>query len=300
MSPFREKFTSYQEILPRAIIVADKWVFYAIGVGDLRIEVPHGKSSTPVILRETLHAPDMAMTIVSISRITKLGNSVTFEKDTCTIKNKQGKTIGAIKASTSGLYKVEHGVTASAAVTTERVTLSALHRRLGHVSVDTLRTLVRHNSIEGVSLIDEGTSFTCDSCDYAKLTRKAIKPERQAPPSTTFGEEIHSDVWGPSPVNSIGGNCYYITFTDDYSRYTWTRTLKAKSEALEAYKTFATWARTQHGAKIRRFRSDRGGEYTSNALEAFLREQGIEQRLTTHDTPQHNGVAESLNRRLLE
>jgi hypothetical protein len=117
MSPFREKFTTYREIVPCVIIAADKWVFYAIGVGDLKIEVPHGESSTSVILREVLHAPDMAMTIVSISRITKLGNSVTFEKESCTIKNAKGKVVGTIKANANGLYRVEHPVTASAAVT---------------------------------------------------------------------------------------------------------------------------------------------------------------------------------------
>jgi transposase InsO family protein len=193
-----------------------------------------------------------------------------------------------------------HSVTASAAVTLERVTLSVLHRRLGHVSVDTVHSLIRHDSIEGIDLIDEGSSFTCVSCDYAKTTRKVIRPVREAPQSTAFGEEIHSDVWGPSPLNSIGGRRYYITFTDDYTRYTWIKTLKAKSEASAAYKDFVAWARTQHGAVIRRFRSDRGGEYMSKDLMGFLREQGTEQRLTTHDTPQHNGIAESLNRRLME
>jgi hypothetical protein len=111
---------------------------------------------------------------------------------------------------------------------------------------------------------------------------------------------VHSDVWGPSPTKSIGGKQYYITFTDDYSRYTLANTLKAKSDAADAYKTFFAWAHTQHGATIRRFRSDRGGEYTSNALKAFHQQHGTEQRLTTHDTPQHNGIAESLNRRLME
>ena len=47
-------------------------------------------------------------------------------------------------------------------------------------------------------------------------------------------------------------------------------------------------------------RSDRGGEYTGQDFTKFLQQEGTERRLTTHDTPQHNGVAESLNRRLLE
>jgi len=98
----------------------------------------------------------------------------------------------------------------------------------------------------------------------------------------------------------LGGRKYYITFTDDHTRFTRLELLRTKDEALQAYKTFANWARTQHGAQIKRLRSDRGGEYTGNNFTAFLQSQGTERRLTTHDTPQHNGVAESLNRRLLE
>jgi hypothetical protein len=117
MSPFQEKFTTYREIPPHVIIAANKWIFHTVGIGDLRIEVPHGKFSTPIILQEVLHTPDMAMTIVSISCITKLGNSVTFEKDLCTIKNTQGKTVGTICTNASRLYKVEHPVTVLATVT---------------------------------------------------------------------------------------------------------------------------------------------------------------------------------------
>ncbi|KAI0043512.1 hypothetical protein FA95DRAFT_1498499, partial [Auriscalpium vulgare] len=44
MSPFRHRFTTYRAIDPRPITAADKRVFYAIGVGDLSIDVPNGQS----------------------------------------------------------------------------------------------------------------------------------------------------------------------------------------------------------------------------------------------------------------
>jgi len=60
------------------------------------------------------------------------------------------------------------------------------------------------------------------------------------------------------------------------------------------------WAHTQHGMQIKRLRSDCGGEYTGGEFTKFLKEQGTKCQLTTHDTPQHNGVAESLNCHLVE
>src|SRR6266404_9874945 len=67
-----------------------------------------------------------------------------------------------------------------------------------------------------------------------------------------------------------------------------------------AYKSYVAWAQTQRGVPIQRLRLDRGGEYLSFKFTKFLQEQGMEHRLTTANTPEHNGVAEALNHRLLE
>ena len=300
MSPFIHRFSNYHSTPPRPIIAANKRTFYAIGTGDLRIDVPNGNSTTPVILRDTLHAPDMGLTIVSIGRITSTGNTVTFKDKTCEIKNKSGKTIGNIPSNTNGLYKVEHAHSTFSAIAVEKVDMHTLHRRLGHIPSDAIRSLIRNHAIDGIELIDDGSQIICDSCEYAKLTRKSIRSERVAPPAKHFGAEIHTDLWGPSPISSLGGRRYYITFTDDHTRYTYVDVLHTKDQALEAYKAFSSWARTQHNAKIKLLRSDRGGEYTGHEFTKFLQQEGTERRLTTHDTPQHNGVAESLNRRLLE
>jgi len=98
----------------------------------------------------------------------------------------------------------------------------------------------------------------------------------------------------------LGGHWYYVTFTDDHTHYTRLEVLCTKDEAFQAYKSFAAWAQTQHGVYIKRLRSDRGGEFTSNQFTAYLQQQGTEHCLTTADMPQHNGVAEALNRRLME
>ena len=298
MSPFQHRFTNLRSIPPRPIIAANNRVFYANGLGDLKIDVPNGSSSTAITLKDTLYAPDMTLTVISISKIAGAGYAVSFEGQECKIKNKKGKTIGRIPASTNGLYRVDHPVTAAAAQ--EQVDILTVHQRLGHISADAIRLLVRTNAVTGLQPIDFSPPFSCDSCEHAKTTRKIIRKHTATPRAKAFGDEVHTDVWGPAPVSTIGGRKYYITFTDDHTRYTQLELLRTKDEAFQAYKTFVAWAETQHGVRIKRLRSDRGGEYTGSDFSKFLNSQGTERRLTTHDTPQHNGVAESLNRRLLE
>ncbi len=136
MSPFSHRFTNLRSIAPRPITAANNRVFYAIGTGDLKIDVPNGASATSITLKDALYAPDMGQTIISISRIASAGHSVLFEGKSCRIKNKDGKIVGDIPMSPNGLYKVEHSLTAAAAA--ESVDILTIHRRLGHISVDVI------------------------------------------------------------------------------------------------------------------------------------------------------------------
>jgi hypothetical protein len=54
------------------------------------------------------------------------------------------------------------------------------------------------------------------------------------------------------------------------------------------------------GQKVKTLRSDNGGEYTSNEFEAYLREEGIKHEVTVPHTPEQNGVAERMNRTIVE
>ena len=269
-----------------------------IGLGDLKIEVPNGMFPTSIILKDVFHAPNMGLTIVSINRITKAGYTVEFKDEFCVIRDKAGDRVGSIPANQNGLYKVESIYAATPPE--ERADLAMLHRRLAHISPDSIQKLISSGAIEGIKLIDDESPLICDACEQAKATHKPIRKEREALLVKSFGAEIHSDLWGPSPIPSLGGRKYYATFTNNHSCYTQLAPLKTKDETLDAYKSFASWASTQHSAKIKRLRSDRGGKYMGRAFTDFLRQQGTKRRLTTHDTPQHNGVMESLNRRLME
>ena len=73
-----------------------------------------------------------------------------------------------------------------------------------------------------------------------------------------------------------------------------------KSGTFEAYQGFEAWLDRQLAAKVKLLHSDRGGEYQGCEFVLYLERQGTVQRFTAHDTPQHNGIAERLNRTILE
>jgi hypothetical protein len=77
--------------------------------------------------------------------------------------------------------------------------------------------------------------------------------------------------------------------------------LCVKLGALDAYKSFKQWAITQgHCTTIKVLHSDRGGEFLSKAFDKYLTTAGTACKLTMHNTPEWNGVAEWLNCTLLE
>jgi len=76
--------------------------------------------------------------------------------------------------------------------------------------------------------------------------------------------------------------------------------LTTKDEAFKSYQIYEAWLSTQHNARIKCLRSDRGGEYLSDEFSAHLKKAGTVRKLTVHDTPEHNGVAERLNRTIIE
>ena len=182
----------------------------------------------------------------------------------------------------------------------EEMSIDEFHRVLGHISHDRAKFLVEKGLVEGVKLDGGSEPSSCESCAWAKTTRKAVSKVRDGERCAAVGDEIHTDLWGPSPVETIGKKKYYVSFTDDHSRYTSVYFLRSKDEAFESYRIYEAWLSTQYGVRIKCLNSDRGGEYLSEEFSDHLKKAGTTRRLTVHDTPEHNGVAERGNRTNLE
>ena len=83
-------------------------------------------------------------------------------------------------------------------------------------------------------------------------------------------ELIHYDLWGPAPIPSVNGFKYYVLFIDHFTWFTWFFLLNSKSEVFNKFVHFKAMVETQFSTKIKTFRSDGGGEYTSNAFKTYL------------------------------
>ncbi|KAI5353004.1 hypothetical protein L3X38_005896 [Prunus dulcis] len=106
----------------------------------------------------------------------------------------------------------------------------------------------------------KNANAVCEGCTFGKHCRKAF-PKEATSRATTPLELVHTDVCGPMQTVTKAGNSGY---------------------------------------KVKKLRSDRGGEYTSNEFNKFCDEMGMERQLTVAYSPQQNGVAERKNRTIVE
>ena len=112
---------------------------------------------------------------------------------------------------------------------------------------------------DGLLDLSDLESFeTCESCLRGKMTKAPFAKSCER--VTELLVLIHSDVCGPMSTTARGGYEYFVTFTDDFSRYGYVYLMKSKSETFEKFKEFQSEVQNQLGKKIKFPRSDRGGE----------------------------------------
>ena len=136
-----------------------------------------------------------------------------------------------------------------------RVSSERWHNRLGHPSFSIVYQILSKNKLPFVG--ERNCETICDSCQRAKShqlpysisTSVSVKPLQL----------IFSDVWGPAP-SSVGRHTYYVSFIDDYSRFTWIYLLKKRSDVFQVFHNFQALVERKFDCKIIAMQSDWGGE----------------------------------------
>ncbi|CDF34864.1 unnamed protein product [Chondrus crispus] len=301
----RSLFATYEPLDSASVQMGTKASAKVAGRGDVHLKLNVNGRIEPCKLTDVLHVPDFAFSLLSVSRMTELGLKVGFENGKCMIR--RGSTVVATATLVGELYVLD---IVSDIGSAHAATLQTWHERFAHVHSQGIASMIRDNVVSGVKLLgneankinntdNDCISEKCSACVYGKATRSVIPKERSSRRAYFCLDLVHSDVCGPLEVQSNGGAKYFITFIDDHSNWSVVYPMHHKSEAFERYKMFAQLAQTHTGRKIKVLRTDRGGEYLSTEFKSFLIANGTQHQMTTAYTPEQNGVAERLNRTLV-
>ena len=208
-SPDWSKFANYRTI-DCSITTADGWQLKAIGMGDLKMDLLNGSKTMNMTFKDVIHSPDMAFTLISISRLNKAGYQVNFNKGMCKIMNLKGHVIVTIphsdrlnrviatKPSSNGNY---------AATASGKMSISEAHRKLGHLSYGAISHAVLKGYITGIELDSDSKPEFCEACAKAKAAREPF-PKESKTRATKYGKRVHWDLWGPAMTKSLNGHFY--------------------------------------------------------------------------------------------
>lgn len=271
-----------------AVETANRESMSVMGRGKVEIQLSEERGGTYVTLEDVLYVPDLNGNLLSVGRIEERGFHVTFAEGKAEVTKDTGELI--LTATREGrLYSVKEATKSTMLAQTKNTAL--WHRRLGHLHYDAVRRLC------GAS--ESPVKDKCGTCCLGKLRRNSF-PKGEATRAKVPLEIVHSDVVGKVTPKSRGGSCYFVTFIDDYSRYTVVYPMKAKNEVLQNFDKYRRMVENIHNTKVKTLRSDNGGEYTSKEFNMYLANHGIKHQLTIPGTPEQNGVAERMNQTLLD
>ena len=97
---------------------------------------------------------------------------------------------------------------------------------------------------------------------------------------------IHADLWGPARTPTQGGNLYFLSLIDEYSRNIWVYLLKNMSEALDAFRVWKKIVVTQTSRVVKALKIDNGLEVRNEKFDKFCDTNTTLRHRTIVYTPQ--------------
>ena len=302
----REVFTSYTPLGNTSVTGVSGKEAVIAGKGTVELVSTCNNQEYLLRLENVLHVPGQRNNLISLGRWDAAGGRYIGGKGELTLVTKDGKHVAHGKKMDKHLYKMN--VSAKNAIHTSRdneafnsqgtiPSWETWHKHYGHVGYSGLQKILDGNMVEGFTVDDQTDKPDCVACTEAKQHVESFPKttNRQTEP----GELTHIDLWGKYAVKSIHGNQYYLLFVDDAKRYITANCLKEKSDAAQGVIDYLTHLTTQ-GRKPKAIQIDGGKEFVNETLKGWCRARGIEIHMTAPYSPSQNGVAERMNRTLVE
>ncbi|GJW04309.1 retrovirus-related pol polyprotein from transposon TNT 1-94 [Tanacetum coccineum] len=287
----RKLFSTYKAYNGGNVIFESNLCGNIIGKGT----ISHGSLK----IANVEHVDNLGFNLLSVGQICDSKCKVIFSKNDSEIV-KDGKVIGR-RIRKKGLHVMKLGTKPEDKICLATIDENSTlwHRRLGHANMHLIQSLAYKELVRNLPKLKFDQHF-CDGCKIGKQAHASHKAKNVVT-TTRCLELLHMDLFGPSAVRSYGGNLYTLVIVDDYSRYTWTRFLKTKTEAFEQFEIFSRKIQNQLGCSIVSIRTDHGREFDNEVqFREFCNANGITHNFSAPRTSQSNGVVERKNRTLQE
>ncbi|KAF2347481.1 Zinc finger CCHC-type [Trinorchestia longiramus] len=296
----QSEFSSSSDLSsPVRVEIGDGRALKGFGVGDvpLKITLPNMQVKNCVV-KNVLFVPELACNLISVAQNAECGKETHFNRSTCEIVDENNELIVA-GHKVGRLYRLDCSYHVAAKCSSVSSDDLLWHKRFCHLGFDNLKKLKSLDLVRGFDCSLGNENIYCENCCDGKSHRLPFSRVDQRKVRKPL-EPIHSDVCGKINPSSLGGGSYFVTFIDDYSRYTWVYIIKNKSDVIGVFTEFKALVENHYDQKIKILRTDYGGEYVSTDFEGFLKVNGIIHQKAVPKTPEQNGVAERMNRTILE
>ncbi|GKA64396.1 zinc finger, CCHC-type containing protein [Tanacetum coccineum] len=242
------------------------------GCVDLRIS-----SGKVFSLLNVLHVPNIRKNLVSSNVLNNCGYKQVIESNKFVLsKHSVFIGFGYLSNHMFRLNIISDNI-GSAFMSTSKLNDSILwHARLGHVHFKRMQDMSKDRLIPAFVMDIK----KCQTCILNKIIKKPFQNVKR---ETEVLELIHNDLCYLHATPSLGNKKYFMTFIDDASWFCYVYLLHSKDEALDKFKVFKTEVELQQGSLIKRFKTDRGGEYMDTL---YFQSTGIIHETTAPYTPQ--------------
>lgn len=275
------------------ILVANGEFLDYQGIGTIVINIVDGNNVLSLHLKDSLYVPKLEDNLVSIKRLTR-GANVLFSENECRLLTEEFNVkIGQL---VNGLYKLNTQQEESCMKVTRSKSncIHDWHKKLAHRNLRDVKLLLNHMDITPTKCQCDDV---CEACIQGKMTQAPF------PRSSTVIENVYdlfvSDLCDMVDL-TMSKSRYFITLIDVRSNFTYVYFLKHKSDVKDTLICHIEMMKNVLGAKPRRLRVDKGGEYKSKGLQSYFKREGIIYESTVGYASQSNGIAERKNRELAE
>nr|GEY45738.1 hypothetical protein [Tanacetum cinerariifolium] len=244
-------------------------------------------SGLEIVLNNCHYAPSITRGVISVFCLYEDGFINRFVNNTIQVSRNNMVYFSAIPR--DGIFEIDlsnsyKNKSSIYAVNNKRAKLdldSALlwHCHLGHISKKRIKKL-QHDGL--LNLTDLRAFEKWVFCISGKMARKPYT--HQVERAKDLLGLIHTNVCGPFKIMSRQGASYFITFTDDYSRYGYVYLLKHKHEVFETFKVFQKEVEYQPGKTIKSLCSNHGGEYICQEFLDHLKDHDMVRSMMSQTT----------------